>query len=554
MFYIPTPIILLVGLTAATCVIAYWSDNLGKKLGKKRISLQLGKFSLRPRQTATLITMLSSVGIMLVTLATLTLFSDQVRNALFRSERLNESNKKYRRENALLAAQSARLKASVASSDTQAQEADARAAAAVAKADATTRSANARVAAAGAKIVGAARQLRDARGQLGAAQAARAAAQRGEQTARRGQQAAYQSERVARRDEKTARARAQQIVQKLSQAQVRLTLAQSRLGAAQGRLRAVNGRLASAQSGLRRAQNSIEQVKRGNRGILQSNRTLLAQLEKGRASVEALKGEQGKLETEVSEAQNDLDRARKAAAGLYVIAAQLGFGRVVVEVGQVFAEIVVPRRAREAELRDALSRLLNEGAAAATKLGAKPYPDPNSGALRALHLEPLSAEILGGEAQGDALLSEDQIIDHFVNYLSTFDVPVSIRLAASRRYAEGEDRFEARLVSVPVKRAFARGETLAEATIDGSQSDARVFNQLLALVDKGGAQAREKGMVPLLSEQNPDFFAAGTNERIFEFLRVLQERSGRTRVRLIAAEDLLTIDNPSVRFQIAGDA
>src|ERR1017187_2561151 len=60
-----TPLYLLFGLTAATCVIAYWADNLGKKLGKKRISL----FNLRPRQTATLISMASSVGIMILTLA-----------------------------------------------------------------------------------------------------------------------------------------------------------------------------------------------------------------------------------------------------------------------------------------------------------------------------------------------------------------------------------------------------------------------------------------------------------------------------------------------------
>ncbi len=58
-----TPLFLLVGLMIATAVIAYWSDNLGKKLGKKRVSL----LGLRPKQTATLITIASSLVIMLVT-------------------------------------------------------------------------------------------------------------------------------------------------------------------------------------------------------------------------------------------------------------------------------------------------------------------------------------------------------------------------------------------------------------------------------------------------------------------------------------------------------
>jgi uncharacterized protein (DUF3084 family) len=62
---IPTWLILISVLTILVCVIAYVSDNMGKKLGKKRISL----FGLRPRQTATALTMATSVGIMLVTLA-----------------------------------------------------------------------------------------------------------------------------------------------------------------------------------------------------------------------------------------------------------------------------------------------------------------------------------------------------------------------------------------------------------------------------------------------------------------------------------------------------
>src|ERR1700744_6577517 len=88
MFTIPTPIILFVGLTLTTCVIAYWSDNLGKKLGKKRITF----LGLRPRQTATLISMISSVGIMLVTFTGLALFSSQVRDALVNSQGLRARN------------------------------------------------------------------------------------------------------------------------------------------------------------------------------------------------------------------------------------------------------------------------------------------------------------------------------------------------------------------------------------------------------------------------------------------------------------------------------
>ena len=73
-----TPLFLLIGLTIATCVIAYWSDNLGKKLGKKRVTL----LGLRPRQTATLMTMTSSVVIMLFTFGVLLATNSGLRGAL----------------------------------------------------------------------------------------------------------------------------------------------------------------------------------------------------------------------------------------------------------------------------------------------------------------------------------------------------------------------------------------------------------------------------------------------------------------------------------------
>src|SRR5919112_73412 len=84
-----TPFILIFGLTVATCVIAYWSDNLGKNLGKKRISL----LGLRPRQTASLISMVSSVGIMLLTLIALMVSFRNFRHALLRYDRVNEERK-----------------------------------------------------------------------------------------------------------------------------------------------------------------------------------------------------------------------------------------------------------------------------------------------------------------------------------------------------------------------------------------------------------------------------------------------------------------------------
>ena len=73
-----TIFVLFVGLTLATAVIAYWSDNLGKKLGKKRVSL----WGLRPRTTATVLTITSSWLIMVFTLGVLLTIFPLLRQSL----------------------------------------------------------------------------------------------------------------------------------------------------------------------------------------------------------------------------------------------------------------------------------------------------------------------------------------------------------------------------------------------------------------------------------------------------------------------------------------
>ena len=90
--------ILLLALIVATCFIAYFADNLGKHLGKKRISLKVGRFSLRPRQTATLISMVSSVAIMLFTLACLLTANKSIRNALLRYDAEKAAANKLRKK------------------------------------------------------------------------------------------------------------------------------------------------------------------------------------------------------------------------------------------------------------------------------------------------------------------------------------------------------------------------------------------------------------------------------------------------------------------------
>ncbi len=108
------------------------------------------------------------------------------------------------------------------------------------------------------------------------------------------------------------------------------------------------------------------------------------------------------------------------------------------------------------------------------------------------------------------------------------------------------------MIAVPVNRVFKRGEVIATTIIDGKQSDAQIFRELLVLVDTKGARVvQERGVAPVLTTEEPLLYASDTSERIFEALRRIQAIGDPAMVRLVAAEDISTIDHPRVRLEVA---
>ncbi len=526
---IPTPIVLVLVLTVLTCLVSYWADNLGKKLGKKRISI----LGLRPRQTATLLTMLSSVGIMMGTLLVLTLFVNQVRDAFLRSDRLNDRNVELLSENQSL---EQTLKASqrrVGESRRLAQQAQKDENAAVAK----TRTANQRATEARRRAASAQSNLKNVQSRLVAAEAARTAAQRGEASAIR-------NASLAQRNATAARGR-------LSAAQSRLNATQTRLDTVRNRLSRAKNVLLQTQAGLKTKQNELRQAQiqtnialnlkanakgaavRVSRKALEIQREVTVQkirLEQDQSQINALEKQRRDLEIQVRGQQANLERIRLAAE-------QVVGGRFVVARDQVFAERVIAAGLDRAGI-EAQLRALMEDANRAVKA-----PPVRAASLR---LAPLWIDYQGRRVE----LNEREVLDSLTNFIADFSTPVAVRLAAARNYTESESELQGVMVAVPVRVAFARDTTIAAMTIEGKQSEARIFNQLLALANEGESVARGRGVVPPLSPDAPNFFAAGTNERIFEALRRVQQHEGAVGVRLVAADDLSTVEPLRVRFEV----
>lgn len=81
-----TGLVLIAAILVLGGVIATVGDRLGMRVGKSRLSL----FKLRPRQTATLITILTGIVISAVTFGILFAVSDQLRTGVFELEQIQE--------------------------------------------------------------------------------------------------------------------------------------------------------------------------------------------------------------------------------------------------------------------------------------------------------------------------------------------------------------------------------------------------------------------------------------------------------------------------------
>src|SRR5947209_8568398 len=90
--------------------IAYTGDLLGRRMGKRRLSV----LGLRPRHTAVLCTVITGMVIAGTVLAVLVSVSAGVRTAVTRGEALLEQNHEYRQERDRLSRDNQNLQAQIA--------------------------------------------------------------------------------------------------------------------------------------------------------------------------------------------------------------------------------------------------------------------------------------------------------------------------------------------------------------------------------------------------------------------------------------------------------
>lgn len=488
-----TPLFLLLGLTLATCVIAYWSDNLGKKLGKKRVTM----FGLRPRQTATFITMASSVCIMLFTFAALLAANSSLRGALLHYNDLRANNKELAKNNRALQREQGELQGKV----TKAQDA-------VTKAHHQEKQAKDQARQATDEYVDAQKQLVQKQKELGAARSAAETARSRERTALSGERAAEHAARQVRGDLSKKQRQLNGVNSRLSAAQIRLTDLQRQLTRAQKRVTEVQ------KKAFEQGKKALEQ----NKELLARNHDLQTKISEQTKAVDGLIAQ-----------KSDLDSDIKRLEFIQLQLAQPSQGKIDVPEGEPFASRLIQPRTGASQIATQLRAMLAEGQIEVARV------NPQRSIMLLLKT---------GEE-----MAQDKIITELTQYLAGKNSTFSVRLSALRNHVKDETEIQCAFLVLQARPAFARDEVMARAVMDGSQSDARIFNQMLRLLDAGDQESNDRDVRPLLLNDQK-LYTDGTNEKLFEALRRIQAAGKPVEVRLIAEDDLSTIDQLRVRFEV----
>ena len=98
-------IALIFALVAVSGLVAYVGDILGRRLGRKRLSL----FGLRPRHTAIAVSVLAGMVITILTLGAAMLISEDVKDGLIRVSEMRREQGELSRELRLLQGEMSQL-------------------------------------------------------------------------------------------------------------------------------------------------------------------------------------------------------------------------------------------------------------------------------------------------------------------------------------------------------------------------------------------------------------------------------------------------------------
>lgn len=484
--------------------VAYLADGLGRKLGKKRLSLM----GLRPRHTATILTIGAGLLIPLLTVLALSVASSDFRQwltegraAIVESRRLSARVQEQRKE---LQGLTERLN-----------------------------EANDKVGTAEGKLTRANDQLKSLDQRVKSLQA----------------------------DAKGAESRRAEAQAGLTQAKQSLTQTLARLDTVSNDLKDLRAQSQSLSQSFRLQQQDLEAAYDHNRTLTEDSLKLESANEKLRGEIAAFETKLGDLNKGIDAARSQLTEAQNKATeaanqletktkeltaveeALRIQQQKLDLNvgisrteRLMFAINEEIVRVSLPANLLEVEAVEAVRRLQTTASRFADMRGAGTNPELGR-----------SAGLFYRTDEGRTITIEEQEQALGKAMAGQRDEIVLVAYSALNSF---QREFVA-LVIKPYRNpvVYRAGETIIEGRVDGSQADSTIYSQLSQLIGENlTPAAMRKGMIP---RQNADGgFGQVSAERIFELVRQISTVGRTVRVTIVAAENTRAGDTLRVEFRL----
>lgn len=495
-------VFLIAALIVASGIIAYVGDVIGRRMGRRRLTL----FGLRPRRTAIAISVLAGMLIAAFTLTSAMLVSQNVRDALLRVAEM-------RRE-------IGRLESAARELETRAESSRRRAARAQRDLDA----AKERLTAVLSALTQQTKRLGEQRQQLAAAR---------------------ERLRVVSAELATQRENLEITAARLREVSAELERERRELADQRRELEATRGALATTQQELGTKTQELSQVAAE---LANANRELdaaYAELRDNAQMIIKLTGEREQLEADIR------SLSQQARQAFQVIRTQ----PVIFGADEEIVTAVVPGGRPISEVRSDLDDFVGLVNRAAVSGGAGARDNG-----RGIDM----SQLVWDEAtQQPILYTEGQVLDALAEAISDTEGSVIVRAASAGNVVRGETvvvhfrLFRNELV-------FHAGEELARTTIDSSRDQATLMFQLVTFLRvKVSSRGREAGVMPRAAArlgQGREALFPGPEEVVGEIpypdlldvIRQVQSRKGSVEVIAHAASDIWSAGPLRVKLTVEG--
>jgi len=495
-------------------VIAYFADIVGKKLGKKRLSI----FKLRPRHTATLGTVLVGIVISTFTIAAALMISSPMRQALLQGleirSRLDQDQKDLKRLQGEMEGSSHRSKELTKSNGI------------------LTKS-----------ITEKTSELSKRQDELNAAQNKLAALNEKIDTLQ-GRIATLQSDVSQKRlaletsgnNLKSARADLHRIQAELKNNLTNLKSVQKEIRGIEDKnadLYTKNDELIAKQKSLNA---DLDQIKLDVAGLEKAKETALSSLAKSQDQLKEVSSQLNSAQARLAETQSQLHDAEINFERYKFIAGVSRNQPMIFKVGEEVIRLPVPAHLSVNGARGAMTTLLRRAVTEAHRRGAQRHAYPEAAIVD--HTDP----------QTNQTISPQMIENSIVNQITNSPIQ-KVLIAVSSLNAFFGESVSLEVSVMPDPLVYISGQEVAETVIDGSRDDVSIFDGIRKFLQetvKGRAQ--RDGMIPVANSDVS--FGQVPQADLLQVISQLHNANRTIRLEAHAVGDIYAADSLKLEFRL----